>query len=261
MGLARMLTRLLRQATYAPADAPVGAEPVTAPAVATPAEGPAAVAEGTPVAAEPAATPSTEMPKSLLAPKEGEPPVPEVKPEDKPADKVAEPAAEALKAEDYVIAEGVLPLEIPSDDPIVQAFLKGAAEGGMDNDSVNAVIKELGPQLQAKLNEPFIAWVKMNETWAEAVKADPDIGGAKLDASMLTIQNAMTAALVKPELIAAAHQALETTGAGNNLAIVRLLHAMAMRLTEKPAVQGGGPVAEPKRTAAEKLYPNTRKSG
>ncbi len=167
------------------------------------------------------------------------------------------PAPEPMKPEDYKLE---LPEGITADDPLLTAFLEGAAKGGMDNESVQAVVSALGPKLAEQLQAPVKAWTTLNETWQAEVKADPVIGGANLPATIKTVADAISL-VSTPEEAQAAREALTMTGAGNNPAIVRLMHRMASRLVEKGAVQGNSPAES--RSAAAVLYPshNAAKGG
>lgn len=167
------------------------------------------------------------------------------------------PAPEPIKPEDYKLE---LPEGITADDPLLTAFLEGAAKGGMDNESVQAVVSALGPKLAEQMAAPMKAWTTLNETWQAEVKADPVIGGANLPTTIKTVQDAMNL-VGTPEEVAACREALTMTGAGNNPAIVRLMHRMASRLVEKGAVQGNSPAES--RSPAAVLYPthNAAKGG
>ena len=160
------------------------------------------------------------------------------------------PAPEPMKPEDYKLE---LPEGITADDPLLTAFLEGAAKGGMDNESVQAVVSSLGPKLAEQLAAPMKAWTSLNEQWQAEVKADPVIGGANLPATIKTVADAISL-VSTPEEAQAAREALTMTGAGNNPAIVRLMHRMASRLVEKGAVQGNSPAES--RSAAAVLYPS-----
>lgn len=161
----------------------------------------------------------------------------------------AEPTkAEPLNPEDYKID---VPTGIDADDPLLTAFLEGAAKGGMDNDSVQAVISTLGPKLAEQIAAPMKAWIATNEAWQAEVKADPIIGGANLPATVKTISDALHLFSDQAEATAF-REMLTATGAGNHPAAVRVLHKWASRLTEKGAVQGTPAPAA--RDAATLLY-------
>jgi len=229
------------------AAAPEAAPAAAAPAAAAPEAAPAAAAsEAAPAAAAPldeAALDNTLLGTSPEKAGEAEPPG---------ADKKeGEPSAPEIKPEDYKIE---MPEGIKADDPLVVAFLEGAAKGGMDNESVQAVISTLGPKLAEQMQAPMRAWVDLNEQWLAEVKADPVIGGDKLTTTQETVWQAM-ALVSKPEEVLAVREALNLTGAGNNPAIIRLLFNMAKRLVEPGPVKGKAPT-EPAKSPAALLYPN-----
>jgi hypothetical protein len=248
--------------TYAAEDgggaAPPAADP--APASTPPASTPPAAPPATGAPDADAGQPQSALKDTLLTaepPKtEGEPPADPAKTEGAGEGEKA-PAPEPMKPEDYTLE---LPEGIAADDPLLTAFLEGAAKGGMDNESVQAVVASLGPKLAEQLAAPMKAWTSLNEAWQAEVKADPVIGGDKLPATIQTVADAINL-VSTPEEARLAREALTMTGAGNNPAIVRLMHRMATRLTEQRPVQGKSP-AEVKSPAAV-LYPthNAAKGG
>jgi len=189
-----------------------------------------------------------------------DPPVDPAKPADPPVDpaKPADPAPEPIKPEDYKL-EG-LPEGITAEDDLVVAFLDGAAKGGMDNDSVNAVIQALGPKMAERMNAGAVAYKQMNETWQAEALADPVLAGgdpAKLTANMGVVKTAINTLGLPAEMVTSALQALELTGAGNHPAVLRVIYGMASRLSEAPPVTGTPPNADGE-SVAKRMYPNTR---
>lgn len=170
-----------------------------------------------------------------------------------PAKADAGEAPVAMKAEDYGTLD--MPEGVGADDPLVKAFLDGAAKGGMDKESVQAVISELGPKLQEQLLAPQKAWTDMNAAWVNQVKTNPEFGGPKLDAAMSTVTAGLTAVLT-PQEISELHDALDVTGAGNHPGVVRALYRMSARLTEGGHVAGDA--GKSVLSAAERLYPSHR---
>jgi hypothetical protein len=249
--------RIVRQPSDGGGASPAEAAPAAAPAEAAPAAAPAE----TPAAAAPAAeTPASEQQESVLGktlldaepekPAEGDTPGADTK--------EGEPSAPEIKPEDYNVE---LPEGIGKDDPLLVSFLEGAAKGGMDNESVQAVINTLGPKLVEQMQAPIKAWVDLNEKWVAEVQADPVIGGDKWPMAKETVLQAMTLVLT-PEETRATREALGLTGAGNNPAVIRLLYSMAKRLVEPGPVKGNAPT-EPPKSAAALLYPkhNAAKGG
>lgn len=82
------------------------------------------------------------------------------------------------------------------------------------------------------------AWEKQNADWQAEIKADPEIGGTKLEGVLQTVSRVMdNADLTDPKF----KEALNFTGAGNNPAIVRTLARWAKALSEGSAVSGNPP--------------------
>ncbi len=221
---------------------------------------PAADAAATTAAPVAPAAPESAVTSSLLSDKAAEPAATTTEAEkpaegEKPADPKAEPEKPvALDPKDYKL--DALPEGIKADDELVQAFLDGAAKGGMDNESVNAVLNALGPKLTERLNAGAVAFKELNDQWQQAAIADPVIGGSaeKLEANMAVVKNAMNTLGLPAEMVTDALRTFQFTGAGNNPSILRVMHAMASRLVEKSVVQGGGPAPTGK-TAAQRMYP------
>lgn len=174
--------------------------------------------------------------------------------EEKPAEatetKAEEKAPEPIDPASY---EVTLPEGIDRDDPLVEAFLAGAAKGGMEQDSVQAVLDSLAPKLAERLAEPANMWRDLNEQWRGEIKRMPDIGGANEAKTIATVRNAMNTLCTGYKLAdgtevsaqqeqAALVDALNMTGAGNNPALVRFLYRAAARLVE-PGVSDPGPVS------------------
>jgi hypothetical protein len=162
----------------------------------------------------------------------------------------ADTVAAELKPEDYKLD---LPEGMDATDDLLTKFLAGAAKGGMDNESVNAVLKELGPALQARLNAPIEAWRTLNKEWETAVRADPEFAGDKLGQTVGNVRSALEL-VGTPAEVSAFRDALDMTGAGNHPAIVRMLGRMAGRLVEGGASRPAPPV--PAKNPADVFFPN-----
>ena len=233
-----------------------------------PTPAPGAPAAGTPPAGTPPAEntpPAAALDGTLLSPKPGEEPpkAPDAKPPETPAEE-----AKPLDPKDYKVE---LPEGLTQDDELLTSFLEGAAKGGMDNDSVNAVVASLAPKIAERLAAPQKAWTELNTGWQDEIKAQPDIGGAKLEGTVSTIQKAIDLVSVgytdhtgkqvsAAEQALAVRQALTMTGAGNNPVLIRLFFDLAKTHVEGGVVPGNGPAAPPK-TGATALYPNTPPRG
>lgn len=162
---------------------------------------------------------------------------------------------EAMKPEDYKLD---LPEGIKADDPLLAAFLEGAAKGGLDPAAAQAVVSALGPKLVEQLAAPAKAWTALNEQWTAAVKAHPEIGGANHDAAVGRVLTAFNT-VMQPAEVQELRAALNMTGAGNNPHVILAFHRMAELLTEKGAVQGNSPAEV--RNPAALMYPTSNAAG
>jgi len=166
--------------------------------------------------------------------------------EDKAAeDKKAEPVA--LTAEDFTLPDGV-----ETNDELQTEFLEIMNKDQEPKDRLQALV-----DLQVKANQvaqeaASKLWQDLQDKWTEEVKADPDIGGSKLEATQSVIAKSLEEFGNKD-----VREAFVLTGAGNNPHIVRYIHKMAVALSEGKPVVGTPATAET--TQAEKLYPDQGK--
>jgi hypothetical protein len=99
-------------------------------------------------------------------------------------------------------------------------------------------------------------WSDMQKGWQDEVRADPNIGGPKLDASIAATRQGAEA-LLGDKAAQALYKALNITGAGNHPDVVRALYTAFSRHAPATGVQGSpaAPAPGPK-TAGQTLYPN-----
>jgi hypothetical protein len=206
--------------------------------------------EQTPVAAV------GESPLSQPLPQEGErspnesllgaTPVPET-PKETPA---AEPAvAQRPGYGEFTLPEGVT-VDAESLKPATELF----AESGLSQEQAQKFIDLAMARETAAAQRGVQAFVDLQNQWVAEVKADPDIGGAKLTAALASAARAIDR-LEVPGL----REALSFTGAGNHPAVVRAFVRLGQMLSEdrfRPA----RPVAPlPPRSPAEVIYDGSPK--
>ena len=90
-------------------------------------------------------------------------------------------------------------------------------------------------------------WDELQTTWQDEVKADPEIGGPKLESTLLGIGK-LVQEYGTPEL----REAFNITGAGNNPHVIRFLSKISAVLSEGRPVSGTPPAAP--RSTADKIY-------
>jgi hypothetical protein len=213
--------------------APGGSAPPQSP---TPAPEPTLRSGEAPEAAQTQTAP--EQPGNLLA--DAKPPEAEAPPESAPAE------PDAPISYDFKLPEGVA-----KDDPLLAAYTEAAAEAKLPADVAQAVLERLSPKLTEALQAPYRLWSETQTKWQEEVKADPEIGGSRLQPTLAGIARMLDdPRYCDPGLRAA----LSATGAGNNPAVIRSFAKLAKAVTEGGMVPAGKPAAEAKPTAAV-LYP------
>lgn len=91
------------------------------------------------------------------------------------------------------------------------------------------------------------AWAETQTQWQDTTKADPEIGGDKLDGVLATVSKAIDK-YGSPEL----RQAMDLTGAGNHPAVIKFMYNMAKQFNEGTHISGnaGGGGA----SLAEKMF-------
>jgi len=108
-------------------------------------------------------------------------------------------------------------------------------------------------------------WMKTRSDWREGIKSDPNLG--KLvgsdgnfgpDSPLVVTVNRALDGLQNPKLVADFKDAMELTGAGDNPAFVKVLHALASKVTEGTTYVQGRPSAEANRrpSPGAALYPS-----
>lgn len=108
-------------------------------------------------------------------------------------------------------------------------------------------------------------WSKTQADWRESIKNDPVLGklaGANgnfgPDSQLVTTVNRALDGLQNPKLVSDFKEHMELTGAGNSPAFVRVLYALASKVTEGTSYPTGGVsrAAVSRPTAAAAMYPN-----
>lgn len=175
--------------------------------------------------------------------------------EPKPGDPAPKPDAPVA----FDPAKLTIPEGMKTDDPLFKSFAEafgddklGPQERGQKlldiyKDGIKAV-QDQGRQL----------WETTNADWIKAVKADPEIGGAKFDATKTSIAKAIDS--LGPADAVAFRQGLDATGAGNHPAIWKGLAKMAANLTEGGHVTGN-PASKATPDIGSTFFPNSNMKG
>lgn len=186
---------------------------------------------------------------------------------DATTDTVPTPTPTPAMAEASVLAapEAPAPEAAAPEVPTYGAFKlpDGATVDGEQLEQATALFKEAGlPQEQA---QKFIdlalsreqaaatrgvqAFVDLQTKWVSEIKADPEIGGTRFEASMAQASRAIDR-LGVPGL----REALNLTGAGNNPAIVKAFVRLGQMVSEDRFMPGRNAAPAASRSPAETIY-------
>ncbi|TPQ24930.1 hypothetical protein [Methylomonas koyamae] len=115
-------------------------------------------------------------------------------------------------------------------------------------------LADLGAKMAQKISNDMYAQHQANvESWVEQVKADPEIGGDKLEASL-----AVVPPVLKTFGSDALVELLDQTGYGNHPAIVKFFVNVGKAIGEDTLVPGGANTAGGEKTIAQRMYPNMK---
>jgi hypothetical protein len=157
-------------------------------------------------------------------------------------------------------ADFTLPEGVQLDEAGLTEFKSFAKEQDLTQEQAQKVLEYGGAKIKAMIEAPYKTWSEMQTKWQAEVKADPEIGGTKFEQSIketaLVFQPGESNPFVKSaEEAEALRKALDTTGAGNNPAMVRLFVKMG-RLLAEPGTLTGKPTAVDKQgDILAKMYP------
>lgn len=129
-----------------------------------------------------------------------------------------------------------------------------ATKHGLSKEAMSDLLGEYATRVKSVQDAAVQAYQETNKKWQDEVRADPDIGGEKLDGVLKTIG----AVINDPAITAPGFkEALNLTGAGNNPAIIKTIFKMAQKLTEGGHVSGAPPAEKPgAKRGASAMYPN-----
>lgn len=179
-----------------------------------------------------------------------------------PADPPADPAADPAPAAPEAYADFTLPEGYELDTEVGDEFKNFAKEANLPQDKAQAAV-DLAVKLQQKTRDAGDAMFKANdgvishpqyvEQWIERAKADPEIGGDKLGDTLAAAKLAVTQ-FGSPALT----ELLNKTGFGNHPEFIRAFAKAGKTLSEDKVVVGGGTVATPHRSLAQKIYESSK---
>ena len=173
------------------------------------------------------------------------------KPEgESPSDVIVPDKYEAFKLPDGFEANEVLMTE-------AQGVFK---ELGLPQSSAQRLIDLYAKATTDAADAPIKHWVDTQNKWRSEVKADPVIGGSKLNQVLGTISKAIDS-FGDVKLAKEFREAMDSTGAGNNPAFIKGFYRMASKLVEPVTHVGGQPAGGKPASAAAAVYPHLPSGG
>jgi hypothetical protein len=145
---------------------------------------------------------------------------------------------------EFTLPEGVT-LDPDSLRPATELF----AESGLSQQQAQKFIDLAMARESAAAQRGVQAFVDLQNRWVSEIKADPDIGGERLKASLASASRAIDRLNV-----AGLREALDFTGAGNHPAIVRAFVRLGQMISEDRFRPGPPVPAAAPRSLADVIY-------
>lgn len=188
---------------------------------------------------DPPADPSADPPADPNAPPA------DPKPDDEPST-----PPEPLTVEDVKLPDG-----FEAQPELLNQFVE-LFNGEMDPKEKAQALVELHTETIRKASEASSeAWDNMQTEWKDAVKADEEIGGAKLQPTLTNVGKLLDE-FGSQDL----KDVFDLTGAGNNVHMIKFLNVIANKLTEGGYRPGGNPsnAADSEEAKAQRLFPSMK---
>jgi hypothetical protein len=160
------------------------------------------------------------------------------------ADGAADPAAPRAAYEAFTLPEGVT-----VDGDAMKSATDLFAESGLSQAQAQKFIDLATSREQAIAQRSLQAFTDLQNQWVSEIKADPDIGGDRLKASLASAARAIDR-LEIPGL----REALSFTGAGNHPAVVKAFVRLGQMIQEDRFRPGSPAHRAVPRSPAEVIY-------
>ena len=152
----------------------------------------------------------------------------------------------------------VLPEEVSVNEDLITEFSGLAKEANMPQDMAQKFVtlqaEYMGKMAAEAATAQEEAWGTTLSEWADAAKADKEIGGADFKANVGVMRKALDM-YGTPEL----KEALDITGVGNHPEFLRLMYRMGKDISDDKIVAGqGGPVKAAPKTLAARIFDNDK---
>jgi hypothetical protein len=144
------------------------------------------------------------------------------------------------------------PEGVDVDDSVLQAYSQAASELKLPPEAAQKLLEAVSPVIQQRQQA---AMESIRTQWADEVRADKELGGDRLEATLTTARKALDA-FGSPQLM----ELLDSTGLGNNREVIRAFYLAGKAISEDTFVAGGTAIGKtPMRgfnELAKTLYPN-----
>ena len=135
------------------------------------------------------------------------------------------------------------------DPPALKAATDLFGESGLSQEQAQKFIDLATSREQQAASAGLKAFVDLQTKWVSEIKADPEVGGTRLEASMASAARAIDR-LGVPGL----REALDLTGAGNNPAIVKAFVRLGQMVSEDRFAPGRDAAPAAPLSPAERIY-------
>lgn len=142
-----------------------------------------------------------------------------------------------------------LPEGASVDDDSLKAASALFADSGLSQEQAQKFIDLAVSREQVAARKGVQAFVDLQTKWVSEIKADPDIGGDKFQATIASAARAIDR-LAIPGL----REALDLTGAGNNPAVVKAFARIGQMISEDRFRPGNGAPSATTKSPAEVIY-------
>ena len=182
------------------------------------------------------------------------------------ADKAGEPAKDGAEGKEKAEGEGddgepkgapeeyadfTVPEGVELDAEVLGEFKTLGKDLNLSQEQAQKVA-DLGVSLSKKWADGLAEHVKeTRQGWIDEVKADKDIGGDKLPATLATAKRALDA-YGSPAL----RQLLDSHGLGDNPEFIRFAFKAGQAISEDTMVAAEGESKSPPKTHAQRIFPN-----
>lgn len=167
-----------------------------------------------------------------------------LKPEDAKALGIEDPAIPVYDFAKFKAPEG-MKLDAEALKPVMEQFKADR----LSQDQAQKYIDIAMSREKAAAESGVKAYVDMQNKWVSEIKADPEIGGSKLEASL-----ASAGQLIDRLAIPGLKEALNLTGAGNNPAIAKAFVRLAAMTAEDKFAPGNGAPSNANASPATVIY-------